>query len=411
MKFNCVIHCGALLESQLTLLRAAVLLLSEQALRAGSPWNVLWTGPAILLSSVMIAWGAEAAQYFMAQGIALAILAVLQTLPEFAVEAVLAWHQQTEYLFANLTGALRLLTGVGWPIIYMAAASAHRRELRRPMRVIQLTAHQSIQVVGLFFSLIWQVVVWFKGSLGVIDGAVLLAVYVGYLLIMRKLPPEEPEGLEHMDIIPRKIVSAPRGLRIIAILGLFAIGGIGVFAVATPFLEGLFGLSTSAGIPAFIFIAWVAPLVSEAPEGISAFYWARDYPRANTALMNLVSSNISQWTLMAAMLPVVLSVSVGHPAAIPIDALQSRELLMTLAQALVGALLLLDLRLERWEAIALFALWAVQIVFSITRPDSVIHWWITGIYFVWAAAELIRFAVGARKPLALTHFRKLILTP
>jgi cation:H+ antiporter len=127
--------------------------------------------------------------------------------------------------------------------------------------------------------------------------------------------------------------------------------------------------------------------------------------------MNLVSSNISQWTLMAAMLPVVLSVSMGHPAAIPIDALQSRELLMTLAQALVGALLLLDLRLERWEAIALFALWAVQIVFSITRPDSVIHWWITGIYFVWAAAELIRFAVGARKPLALTHFRKLILTP
>jgi len=40
----------------------------------------------------MIAWGAEAAQYFMAQGIALAILAVLQTLPEFAVEAVLAWE-------------------------------------------------------------------------------------------------------------------------------------------------------------------------------------------------------------------------------------------------------------------------------------------------------------------------------
>jgi cation:H+ antiporter len=393
----------------LSLLRAAVLLLSEQALRAGSPWAVLWTGPAIIFSSVMIAWGAEAAQYFMAQGIALAILAVLQTLPEFAVEAVLAWHQQTEYLFANLTGALRLLTGLGWPMIYMAAAGAHRRDLRTPLRVIQLTAQQSIQVIGLLFSLIWQAVVWFKGSLGLIDGAILLAVYIGYLLIMRKLPPEEPERLEDINIIPRKIIAAPRGTRIAAILGLFAIGGIGVFIVATPFLEALFGLSTSAGIPAFVFIAWVAPLVSESPEGISAFYWARDYSRANTALMNVVSSNISQWTLMAAMLPVVLSVSMGHQAAIPIDALQNRELLMTLAQALVGVLLLLDLRLEAWEAIALFALWAVQVVFSVMAPDSVIHWWFTGIYFAWAAVELTRFVIGNRKPVAFTHFRALIL--
>jgi cation:H+ antiporter len=254
-------------------------------------------------------------------------------------------------------------------------------------------------------------VVWFKGSLGLIDAAILLTVYIGYLLIMRKLPPEEPESLEEINIVPRKIISAPRVTRIVAILGLFVIGGIGVFVVAAPFLEALFGLSTSAGIPAFVFIAWVAPLVSESPEGISAYYWARDYPRAGTALMNVVSSNISQWTLMAAMLPVVLSVSMGHPAGIPIDALQNRELLMTLAQALVGTLLLLDLRLEAWEAIALFVLWGVQVVFSVLTPDSIIHWWFTGAYFAWAAVELVRFAIGNRKPVAFTHFRNLILTP
>src|SRR5262249_21807491 len=78
----------------------------------------LWAAPAILLSSLMIAWAAEASQYFVAQGFALAILALLQTLPEFAVEAVLAWHQKTPLLLANLTGALRLLTGLGWPTIY-----------------------------------------------------------------------------------------------------------------------------------------------------------------------------------------------------------------------------------------------------------------------------------------------------
>ena len=389
-------------------INTAILLLAGEALKAGSPWAILWTGPAILLSSIMIAWGAEAAQYFMAQGIALAILAVLQTLPEFAVEAVLAWHQQTEYLLANLTGALRLLTGLGWPLIYLAAATAYRKDIQAPMRVIRLTESQAMQVMGLMFGLVWQFVVWAKGSLGLFDAAVLLAVYVGYLLLMGRLPPEKPESVEDMEAIPRKIVTAPRGIRIAMILGLFVVGGVGVFAVAAPFLEGLFALSVSAGIPVFVFIAWVAPLVSEAPEGISAFYWARDYPRANTALMNMVSSNISQWTLMAAMLPVVLSISMGRPAAIPMDALQSRELLMTLGQALVGVLLLMDLELEWWEAVALFVLWAVQVAFSILAPDSVVHTWIIGIYFAWAGVELLRLAIGQKKPLALIHFRVLV---
>ena len=96
-------------------------------MQAGSPWAVLWAGPGILIASLMIAWGAEATQFFLAQGIALAVLALLQTLPEFAVEAVLAWHREVPYLFASLTGALMLLTGIGWPMIYFSAATAHRR--------------------------------------------------------------------------------------------------------------------------------------------------------------------------------------------------------------------------------------------------------------------------------------------
>src|SRR5437868_1742683 len=100
-----------------------------------SPGTVLWAAPAILVSAVMIAWAAESAQYFIAQGFALAILAWLQTLPEFAVEAVLAWKQQVPLLLANLTGALRLLTGLGWPMIYCTAAFFHRRTRGRPMEL------------------------------------------------------------------------------------------------------------------------------------------------------------------------------------------------------------------------------------------------------------------------------------
>src|ERR671929_1217929 len=111
----------------------AILLLFAAPIHETSPISVLWTAPAILIAAMLIAWAAESAQFFVAQGFALAILAWLQTLPEFAVEAVLAWKQQVPLLMANLTGALRLLTGLGWPMIYFTAAVCKRRRYGRPL--------------------------------------------------------------------------------------------------------------------------------------------------------------------------------------------------------------------------------------------------------------------------------------
>src|SRR5690242_2441473 len=122
----------------------AILLLFAAPIHETSPISVLWTAPAILIAAMLIAWAAESAQFFVAQGFALAILAWLQTLPEFAVEAVLAWKQQVPLLLANLTGALRLLTGLAWPMIYLTAATVHRRRRRAPLRKVHLHPEHSI---------------------------------------------------------------------------------------------------------------------------------------------------------------------------------------------------------------------------------------------------------------------------
>jgi len=152
-------------------------------------------------------------------------------------------------------------------------------------------------------------------------------------------------------------------------------------------------------------------VVSEAPEGISAFYWARDYERAPVALMNLVSSNISQWTLLAAMLPAVYSFSAGHISPIMFDSLQSREMILTLAQSLLAALFLLNMELEWWEASGLFVLWTVQLVFSTGRTGDLVHLWVTWIYFLWCALEVGRLMSGKRKFSALRQFRTVISAP
>ena len=131
---------------------------------------------------MLIAWAAESAQFFIAQGFALAILAWLQTLPEFAVEAVIAWQQQTTLLIANLTGALRLLTGIGWPVIYATAARAYRLQTGKKLGRIKLEEAHSVEVVGLLVCMAYAGVIWAKGSLGLIDAGVLIGIYVGYLL-------------------------------------------------------------------------------------------------------------------------------------------------------------------------------------------------------------------------------------
>src|SRR5579862_7486324 len=136
-------------------LLTAALLLAETELPAASPLTVLWAGPGILIASLMIAWGAEATQFFIAQGIALAVLALLQTLPEFAIEAVLAAKRQLPFLLASLTGALQLLTGLGWPLIYFAAARAYRRERKAPMRVIRLVDEQCVQILSLLAGVLY----------------------------------------------------------------------------------------------------------------------------------------------------------------------------------------------------------------------------------------------------------------
>lgn len=386
---------------------AALALAAVPALQPGNPWTVLWAGPGILVASLMIAWGAEASQFFLAQGIALAVLALLQTLPEFAVEAILAWHRDVPDLFANLTGALMLLTGIGWPMIYFSAATAHRREHRRPMRVIELEDEHAVQIAALLAALVWEFIVWWKGALNLFDSVVLIGIYVAYLWVMSRLPPEEAETIDEIGRIPRAIVRSPRTLRISTILLLFVVGGGAVFLVTEPFLRGLFGIAALAGVQQYQFIQWIAPLVSESPEGISAFYWARDHKRASIALMNLVSSNINQWTLLAALLPVVLSLSAGQASAIPLDKTQRGDLLLTLAQSLLGAILLIDMRLMWYEAAALLVLFLVS--FADVKGGVRLH--VMWIYFAWSGVEIVRLVLRKRgngRPLAITRLRTVL---
>ena len=372
-------------------------------LSQSGPWSALWTTPCILAASLLITWGAEAAQFFVAQGFALAMLAWMQTLPEFAVEAVLAWKQQTGLLLANLTGALRLLTGLAWPLIYLTSAIVHRRRTGKPLGQIKLDAHHSVEVIGLFFPLVYALFIWWKGSLHLWDAIPLVAMYAAYIAVLMKLPPEEKEGIEDLEAIPRSIVTAPRQWRIAGILGCFVIGGVLIYLTAEPFLGSLVAVAAAISLPSFLVIQWLAPIISEFPELLSTFYFARQQENAGVALMNIASSNINQWTLLVAMLPIVYSLSVGAPSGFAFDPAQKTELLLTIGQSFVSMLFLLNMHFGFFEAIAMLVLFAVQFVLPAFFGDDVRRY-ITWAFFLWTAGGLVLFAVRRPKINAVSSF-------
>jgi cation:H+ antiporter len=371
----------------------------------------LWTFPSILISAFLVAWGAEAAQFLISQGLALALLAWLQTLPEFAVEAVIAWEagrdpERAHLAIANLTGAIRLLLGLGWPMIYFVFAFWGRRASTERLPAIKLDREHSIEVIGLIPPLLYFIVIILKQSIGWVDAVVLLALYVAYLWALMRNPPHDAENLGDAPLVSQWAYRQKAWRQKAAIGGLFAVGGFLLYVTAHPFLESMLALAAVFGVSQFVLVQWVAPFLSEFPEKLSAFYWARRVTHAPMALMNMVSSNINQWTVLAAMIPLVYGFSHlrhhGDWASFPFDAEQRLEIILTLLQTLLGAVILAELEFDWLDASALFVLWLAQFLVPHWREEVALA------YALWIAVLLIGFVVGRKRPVAPRYFWEII---
>jgi cation:H+ antiporter len=361
----------------------------------------LWTFPVLVFSAFLIGWAAEAAQFIFSQGFSLAILAWLQTLPEFAVEAVIAWDQNVPLMTANFTGSLRLLTGLGWPLIFFTRAGFGFKSSGLRKTHIDLEDEHSVEVVGLVVPLLYFMLIYWKASLNLVDAAILLIIYGVYLKVLSRIPPQEEEGVADIPRVSRWCLERPGKWRLVSIIALFLIGGVMLFLVAHPFYEAMLATALALGVSQFVFVQWVAPFLSEFPEKVTAFNWARTGRKAPLALMNMVSSNINQWTVLAAMIPIVYSISVGKPSSIPFDDYHQTEILLTIVQSFLGMLLIANLTFRWYEAVGLFVLWLIQFILPHSREELIY------VYAGWSALELLLAATGKRKLLAFPTFLRL----
>ena len=146
---------------------------------------------------------------------------------------------------------------------------------------------------------------------------------------------------------------------------------------------------------------WVSPFLSEFPEKLSAFYWAKKVTKAPMALINFVSSSINQWTILVAMIPFIYSFGVGRIACVVFDDHQKLEILLTIVQSYLGFLFLASMDFRLFEAAALFVLWLVQFLVPGIREE------ITWVYGAWALIETFKLVKNRNERNAFSVFLKI----
>jgi cation:H+ antiporter len=338
-------------------------------------------GAAIFGSAFLLSWAAEAAETDIPRALAMAFLALIAVLPEYAVDMYFAWqapHREgyTAFATANMTGGNRLLIGLGWPTVVAAGW------LRIRVTAFELARSQSVEVLFLLIATLYSFVIPWKQTISLWDAAILVSLFVGYMVFAARAEHEEPD----LQGPAQWIGSMPPRRRRSVVVFLFVYSAAAILLAAEPFAEGLVASGRRLGIEEFLLVQWLAPLASESPEFIVCILFAWQ-GKSSAGISALVSSAVNQWTLLIGMLPIVYSVSAGAPLAMPLDGRQVEEMLLTTAQSIYAVTVVADLRFSVREALILLVLFACQLLFT----DAIARYALSCVYLAMTATA---FAIG-----------------
>ena len=362
-----------------------------------NPLMALIFGLAIVGAAFLLSWAAEVAQLDISAGLAIAVLAFIAVLPEYAVDLVFALNGGEAYkefgpacqsaaeaaagresdcalALANMTGANRLLIGLGWTMVVFIA---WRRLKARGERMdgVQLERTHAVELSFLSVATVYSLTLPLKDSITLVDSAVLVTIFILYMIRISKAPAEEPHLVGPAEALGQLTTPQRRG----TVVGLFLFAAMIILLCAEAFAHALVETGDSLGISEFFLVQWLAPLASEAPELLVAGLYAYRL-NTNAGLGTLVSSKVNQWTLLVGTLPIAFAIASSSTDGLPIIARQREEVFLTAAQSLFAVVTLINLSMSLREAAALFALFWAQFLAGAVVPED------------WHGKELVLFA-------------------
>src|SRR5918996_3163647 len=149
-------------------------------------------GGAVMAAAFMLASAAEAAELDVSPGVAVAGVAFVAVLPEYAIEVYFAFTAQVEYVTASLTGATRLLLGAAVGMPALASFVLVRRGKAR-VETVELAPARRVDLAIIAAASLYAPLIVLRGHLAWTDAVVLIGLYVLYLRRVATGPPEPPE--------------------------------------------------------------------------------------------------------------------------------------------------------------------------------------------------------------------------
>ena len=369
-------------------------------IHVGTELEVAIFGLGILSAAFLISTGAEAAQHDIPAALSVAVVAFIAVLPEYAVDLLLAFEAGSEDIakcggegqdecsralaLANMTGANRLLLGVGWAtVIFLFAwkaggprqlvASATRsawRNLRRQPSdldepLLHLPGGIGLDIGILGVATIYSFIIVVKGRIAIEDTILLGLLFFWYLLRLTRSPVEEPD----LEGPAAAIGNLPQTRRRVVALSVIAYSAVVIALSAEPFVHGLEQVGRDVGIGEFFVIQWIAPLASESPEFLAALYlvWRGS---AGMGVNMLISSKVNQWTLLIGSIPIAFIVGGGALSGIASDDVQRAEVFITAAQSAFGVMLIIDRQLTARAGFGLLSLFLAQLITQFFFQDD-----------------------------------------
>lgn len=331
--------------------------------------SLLAFGAAVVAASFVLAWAAEAAQVDVSGGLAIAVLALIAVLPEYAVDlyyAYVAGHnaEYVQYAAANMTGSNRLLMGIGWPVVVIVGLYVAQKMSadQSSKRLLVLEPGNRVELGFLLIAGLVAFIIPATGRIHLVLGVALLAWFGFYLYKLTRGEAEEPDLVGTAAALG----ALPDRARRIMVVALFLLSGAVILMCAEPFANSLIAAGAELGIDRFLLVQWLAPLASEAPEFIVATIFAAR-GKSTAAIATLISSKVNQWTLLMGSLPLAYLAG-GGGTELVLDGRQIEEVLLTATQTMMGVALILSLRFHRATAWLLLALFVVQ--FPITSTTG-----------------------------------------
>ena len=370
------------------------------SIELSSTTSLFMYGAAVVGAAVLLSWAAETVQLDISGGLAIAILAFIAVLPEYAVDLYFAYtagsdHSYASYAAANMTGGNQLIQGLGWPLVAFVSALAIYKTRKRftknrsthktipatatneaqkatvapvvapPNRNIldgiRLLKKRRIELLFLGIATVYSFFIPILRNINLFDAFVLLFIYFLYLWKVTKEEHEEPELIGvcyHLGCLAQRS-------RRITVISMFISAAAFILCAAEPFSESLIATGRNLGIDEFLLVQWLAPLVSEAPELIVAGLLAWRL-KEDDALGALISSKLNQWTLLVGTIPLAYLVGGGHMGSLPLGERQIEEFILTAAHTLFGFAVLLNLRFNWKEALVMVVLFFAQFPFTHT---------------------------------------------